>query len=304
MKALITGSEGFVGQYLKNELIENGYEVLCVDAIQSHTSQKIDILDKEMLESYLEHIEVDYVFHLAGQANVGKSWAFPGETFQVNVVGTINLLEAIRKTNPRTRVVLIGSSDEYGILREKGKNVTEEIQLNPITPYGISKAVQEKVAMLYVQHYDMDICLTRSFNHAGAGQGKGFIFSDFASGIIEVERGKSKCLKVGNLDSARDFTHVKDIVGAYRLIAEKGKKGEIYNVGSGKTHTVKDILEQMIAMAKVDIEIEQDRERLRPNDTPVVLCNHSKLTNHTGWVPRYDLEDIIIDVMDYWRSIL
>ena len=161
---------------------------------------------------------------------------------------------------------------------------------------------QEEMAQVYVRAYGMDICMTRSFNHGGAGQRLGFLIPDFAAGIVRVERGEAKSLKVGNLTARRDFTHVKDVVRAYRLIAEKGRPGEVYNVGSGETHSAQEILDKLCAMASCPIPVEQDPAKLRPSDTPVICCDRSKLTNDTGWAPQIPLEAILRDTIAWYRS--
>ena len=204
--------------------------------------------------------------------------------------------------NKNIRLITIGSSDEYGSLREHGVNVSEDYPVNPLTPYAISKQSQELFAQLYVKNYGLSICMVRQFNLAGAGQAKGFMISDFASGIAEIEAGKREYLSVGNLESSRDFTHVKDACRAIRMLAENGHSGEVYNICSGVTHKGRDILDQMKSMAKVPIEVRQDLSRMRPSDTPVVCGNHEKLTNHTGWLPELGLNQMLTDALNYWRE--
>ena len=240
---------------------------------------------------------------MAGQANVGLSWKKPQMTVQLNTIGLINILEAVWTVNPKIRVLAVGSSDEYGSLEERGANVTEDIPVKPITPYAISKHAQELFAQLYVRAYDMDICMIRMFNLGGPNQGLGYMISDFASGIAEVEVGKRPYLSVGNLTSARDFTHVEDACRAVRLIAEKGHVGEVYNVCSGTTHTAQEVLYKLINMANVPVEVHQDPARMRPSDTPVICGNHDKLTDHTGWEPKLSLEKILFDSLEYWRRL-
>ena len=174
--------------------------------------------------------------------------------------------------------------------------------VRPITPYAISKQAQELFSQLYVRNYGLSVCIVRQFNLGGAGQAKGFMLSDFASGVAEVEAGKKKYLLVGNLQSARDFTHVKDACRALRLIAEKGHSGEIYNISSGVTHKVQDILDSMISLARTKIIVKRDPTKMRPSDTPVVCGNHDKLTAHTGWQPELGIDQIIIDELNYWRE--
>lgn len=303
MKALITGSSGFIGSHLTAELEANGYEVVRCDLKETEDTVAMDIMNPEMIQSVLEEQKPDVIINMAGQANVGLSWKKPQLTVQLNTIGLINILEAVKEVNPSMRVLAVGSSDEYGSLEERGANVTEDIPVKPITPYAISKQAQELFAQLYNRAYDMNICAIRLFNLGGPGQAKGYMISDFSSGIAEVEAGKKEYMSVGNLESARDFTHVKDAVRAVRLIAEKGHTGEVYNIASGTTHTAQEVLDKLIGMAKVDIKVVQDPARMRPSDTPVVCGNHDKLTAHTGWMPELGLAEILKDSLEYWRGM-
>jgi len=300
--ALITGSEGFVGKYLRAELEEHEYEVTGLDMKPGEHTLCADLLDASRLLSIIQTLKPDVVFHLAGQANVGKSWQIPAKTVELNVIAAVNLLEAVRLQSPETTVILIGSSDQYGNLKELGVSVHEETPMNPMNPYAISKATQERIGKAYARAYGMKICMTRSFNHGGAGQATGFMIPDFASGIVRIERREQNDLPVGNLTSRRDFTHVKDIARAYRLIAEKGRAGEVYNVGSGVTCSAQEVLDRLIAMAQCDIPVRQDPARMRPSDTPVICCDHGKLTRDTGWEPSLGLEEILRDVLEYYRQ--
>lgn len=302
MRALITGSQGFVGQYLRRELEENGYEVVGLDVQPGEGAVQADLLNPEQTKAAVERAKPDAVFHLAGQADVAKSWKIPQRTMEINVIAAVNLMEAVRAFDPSVRMVLVGSSDQYGNLGEAGRLVSEDLAAHPQTPYAVSKKAQEEMARVYVRAYGMNICMTRSFNHGGAGQRLGFLIPDFASGIVKVERGEAKSLRVGNLTSRRDFTHVRDVARAYRLIAEKGQPGEVYNVGSGVTWSAQEILDKLCAMAVCPIPVEQDPARMRPSDTPVICCDHTKLTTDTGWVPQIPLEDILSDTLCDWRE--
>lgn len=302
MRALITGSQGFVGRYLRRELEESGYEVVGLDIQPGEGAVQADLLNPEQLAAAVRQAEPDAVFHLAGQADVARSWKIPQKTMEINVLAAVNLMEAARAFNPSIRMVLVGSSDQYGNLGEAGRMVSESLATHPQTPYAVSKKAQEEMARVYVRAYGMNICMTRSFNHGGAGQRLGFLIPDFASGIVKVERGEAKSLKVGNLTSRRDFTHVKDVARAYRLIGEKGKPGEVYNVGSGVTWSAQEILDKLCAMAVCPIPVEQDPARMRPSDTPVICCDHTKLTTDTGWQPQIPLEDILSDTLREWRE--
>lgn len=302
MRALITGSQGFVGRYLRQELEESGYEVVGLDIQPGEGAVQADLLNPEQLAAAVRQAEPDAVFHLAGQADVARSWKIPQRTLEINVLAAVNLMEAVRAFNPSVRMVLVGSSDQYGNLGEAGRMVSESLATHPQTPYAVSKKAQEEMARVYVRAYGMNICMTRSFNHGGAGQRLGFLIPDFASGIVKVERGEAKSLKVGNLTSRRDFTHVKDVARAYRLIGEKGKPGEVYNVGSGVTWSAQEILDKLCAMAVCPIPVERDPARMRPSDTPVICCDHTKLTTDTGWQPQIPLEDILSDTLREWRE--
>ena len=304
MKALITGSAGFYGSYLSEELAQNGYEVIRCDLIPAEGILAADITNADQMLELVSQHRPDVLINMAGQANVGLSWKKPQLTVQLNTVGLINILEAVKAVDPGIRVIAIGSSDEYGRLKERGTDVTEDMPVHPMTPYAVSKQAQEQFAHLYHQSFGMDICMIRQFNLGGAGQAKGYLIPDFASGIAEIEAGLRDCMSVGNLESARDFTHVRDAGRAIRLIAEKGHAGEVYNICSGTTHTAKEILDKLIAMSSASVTVRQDPAKMRPSDTPVVCGNHAKLTAHTGWEPRLGIDEILRDVLDYQRSLL
>lgn len=301
-RALITGSQGFVGHYLRRELEEHGYAVIGLDLKTGDGVIVANLLDGDVVKTVIAQEQPDMIFHLAGQANVRKSWELPRMTVELNVNAAINLMEAVRHEKPRCRMVLVGSSDQYGHLGEAGKLVSETLATHPQTPYAVSKKAQEEMAEVYVKAYGLNISMTRSFNHAGAGQGKGFLIPDFASGIAAVERREQQSLRVGNLTARRDFTHVRDVVRAYRLIAEQGQAGEVYNVGSGITYSAQEILDKLCDLARCPISVEQDPAKLRPSDTPVICCDHGKLTAHTGWEPTISMDEILQEVMTYWRE--
>jgi len=302
VKALITGSQGFVGRYLRQELEKNGYLVTGLDLHPGDGTLQADLLSLEQTERAVRQANPDVVFHLAGQANVAQSWKIPQRTMEINVIGAMNLMDAIRVCRKDARMVLVGSSDQYGDLGAEGQCVSETLEMRPRTPYAVSKQAQEEMARVYARAYSMNICMTRSFNHGGAGQREGFLISDFAAGIARVEKGLSESLKVGSLTARRDFTHVRDVARAYRMIAEKGKSGEVYNVGAGKTYSAKEILGRLIAMAGCPIPVEQDPAKMRPSDTPVICCDYSKLTEDTGWMPEVPMETILQETLQDWRG--
>lgn len=302
-KALITGSEGFVGKYLRAELEGHGYQVIGADIVDGPETHKIDLLDAEAVVQLVRQERPDAIFHLAAQADVGRSWREPRLTMELNVIAATNVLEAVRKVaSDRTRMLMVGSSDQYGALGANGALVGEDLPLSPATPYAISKRAQEDLAFLYARSRGMWVCATRSFNHGGAGQRTGFMIPDFASGIARVERGLQEELLVGNLSSKRDFTHVRDVVRAYRFVVEKGTSGEAYNVGSGMAYSAQEVLDRLCAMATCPIPVRQDPARMRPSDTPVICCDHSKLTHDTGWEPTLSLDTILNETLEYYRE--
>lgn len=303
MKALITGINGFVGQYLKMELLMNGYQVVGVDLIAKNNSDlAVDILNYEMVLKVIGDEKPDIIFHLAGQASVAKSWEIPQRTVELNVNGALNILEAVKNSELKTKIVLIGSSDQYGKVKSGQIPIKETTDQAPITPYAISKRAQEEFGKIYAESYQMNICMTRSFNHVGVGQALGFVVPDLAHGIAEIENGLKEKLIVGNLESYRDFSDVRDIVRAYRFIGEKGLSGTIYNVGSGKTYQIKELLDILISYANKPIQVEYSKSRMRVADTPILQCDFLKLKNDTEWVPVILIEETLRQMLDYYRK--
>ena len=302
MKAVITGSQGFVGRHLTTELSENGYDVHGIDLLRGENAYVVDLLNRDAIKEYIFEIKPDVIFHLAAQASIPLSWENPQVTFQLNVIGTINLLEAIRKVRRTCRLVIIGSADQYGVTGTSAA-ISEKYTLNPRNPYAASKKAQEEIAAIYAEAHLINIFYTRSFNHCGSGQKPGFLVSDLCRGIVQVERGNAQHLKVGNLGAIRDFTDVRDIVRAYRLIIEKGSSGEIYNIGSGIGRRVQEVLDLLLTMAKCTICVQSDKERMRISDTPTLVCDNTKIREHTGWVPTIPFEQTLNDALEYYRSV-
>lgn len=300
MKALITGSSGFVGRYLKAELANYGYEVYGLDI--KGTDYIADILDKDLLADIIRTIEPDCIFHLAGQASVGLSWKDPQLTFNLNVNGTLNLLEAVRNLQKNVRTLIIGSSDSYGFVLPELCPITEDTPSNPMNPYGVAKLSQEKMVLVYQKAYNLDIVLTRSFNHTGPGQAQGFVIPDFAAQIARIEQGAAPVIKVGNLEVKRDFSDVRDVVRAYRLLIEKGKTAEIYNVGSGRAYLISDLLNQLIAYSPIDIQVKRDPLKMRPVELKIIQSNINKLHQDTGFTPSYEIGQTLLDTLNYSRN--
>ena len=307
MKVLITGIDGFVGKHLSEYLLKKGYEVYGTTILDDYENNRIEVykmnlLDKKNVENVINEIKPSKIFHLAGQSAVGLSWENPTLTIDININGTLNLLEAVKVNTPETKILIVGSSDQYGIIKPENIPVNEEHPQNPQSPYGISKKTQEDLCKLYAKAYKMNIIMVRPFNHIGSGQGKNFVVPDFASKIVEIEKGAIPTLKVGNLDTYRDFTDVKDIIRAYELLLKKGRVGEVYNVGSGKEIKVSEILEKLLKMSTKIIKVEIDKEKFRPVDVPIIVCDNRKIKEDTGWQPEISIDDTLKEILEYWRN--
>ena len=307
-KVLIIGANGFVGTHLARELRNNHY--ICLGADINDISNdnefdavyKLNILDEGSIKLVLEKSRPNYIINLAAISSVKKSWDIPSVTFDVNVKGTINILESIRKIGLKARVLLIGSSEQYGKI-DYSKPVSEECELNSINPYGISKDTQEKIALMYKEAYGIEVILVRAFNHIGPGQGKGFVVPDFVSQLVEIEQGdREPSLRVGNLSAKRDFTDVRDIVRAYRLLLEKGLAGDIYNVGAGIEISISEILNTLVSLSNVNVNIIIDNKKFRVIDTPIIVCDNRKLKDVTGWNKEFELKESLNDILNYWRK--
>ncbi|MDR1220009.1 MAG: GDP-mannose 4,6-dehydratase [Treponema sp.] len=305
MKALIVGAAGFAGNYLIEELAKSGYETIGVDMMASAKITFIDIRDINALKKIISDVRPDCIFNLAGFTSVAESWRNVQECFFLNVIGSINVLEAVRETGADSKIILIGSSEQYGNrVRESGGSISESVILNPISPYAISKRTQEDIGKVYSAVHGMNIYMTRTFNYIGIGQKLGFVISDFAEGIVKIERGLNQVLRVGNTMTFRCFTDVRDIVRAYRLIMEQGIAGRIYNVGSEKSYSIKEILNIMINLSYVNnIVVEEDADKFRVYDTPYMQCDYTLLNQDTGWKPEISIEKTISDILQYYRNI-
>lgn len=305
MKALITGVNGFVGEYLSVYLKEKGIEIYGTDIIDKDNSEhafiKADLLDEKSTANMLLDVKPDYIFHLAGQSNVGLSWKDPALTMRVNTTGTVNLMDAVRKAAPEAKMLIIGSADQYGIVSPEMCPLREDMPINPQSPYALSKALQEQAAQFYIKHFGLNIVLVRAFNHIGPGQKLGFVIPDFASRIARIEHGMLDKLVVGNLSASRDFSDVRDIVRGYYLLMVKGRCGEVYNIGSGRPRRISDILNLMLSFSKTDIQVCEDISIMRPTDVPIIYGDCTKIRNDVGYTPEVCLEDTLREVLDYWR---
>jgi len=308
MKALIIGVAGFVGKHLVKELTDTGWDVhgtkLPSEKFDSDLpTHELDILDASAISDLLEKVKPDCIFHLAAQSSVAISWKEPALTADVNIKGVINLLEAVRKLKNPPKLLLIGSGEEYGYILPEDLPIKEDTALRPGNMYACTKAAQAMIGQTYARAYGLKIVIVRAFNHIGPGQTDTFVVPGFCKQVAQIEAtGESGTIKVGNLEAKRDFTDVRDIVKAYRLLADKGKSGEIYNVGSGTSISIAEILDKILKQSNAKITIEQDPERMRPSDTPDIRADISKLEASTGWKPEISIDSTIKDVLNEWRG--
>lgn len=316
MKALITGISGFVGSHMADFLLDRNVEV--VGTIRqrsrmnriSHLLNNIRLAECELgdpfaVEKLLHEEKPDLIFHLAAQSFVPNSWNASAVTIHNNLAGQLNLFEAVRRYALPCKIQIAGSGEEYGLVKPDELPIKETNPLRPLSPYGISKVAQDLLGFQYYKSYGLHIVTTRTFNHEGPRRGENFAASNFAKQIAEIEAGrKPPILYVGNLNAQRDFTDVRDVVKAYWLALEKGIAGEAYNIASGRSCTIRDMLDQLLQLSPAQIEIQEDPARLRPFDVEILLGDYTKFHNQTGWRPEIPFSQTLEDLLNYWRSQL
>lgn len=300
-KILITGASGFVGKYLIKEFQKENYEIIACDINKSHffdetvSYHNIDILDKDAVENIIEQSKPDYLVNLAAISSVGMSWLIPKKTMEVNVLGSLNILEAVKKYCPKCKMLLIGSSEEY---ESKNIPLKEEDLIDANNPYGISKIAQENFAKLYKEKYNIQIVCTRSFNHTGIGQLEQFVIPSFCKQVAEIEKsGKKGKIYVGNISAYRDISDVRDVVKVYKKLLENETDKLIYNVGSGKAYKIEELLKYIISLSNQEIEIVIDKEKFRPIDIPYVCCDNTKTAKYFD---NTDIKETIKQIYEYY----
>lgn len=301
---LIFGISGFVGHYLAEEFHSHKYEVHGSDLYRSETVpeyvnfSECDLLDSENVSRLIDSVKPSHIVNLAAVSSVGISWKIPQKTVAVNVEGTLNILEAAKNRDSMPRILLIGSSEEYEI---SDKPISENAPLNANNPYGISKVMQEHFSRIYCQRFSMKIFHVRAFNHTGIGQPDSFVLPSFCRQVAEISKsGKSGIMRVGNLDVRRDFSDVRDIVRAYRMVIESDNYEIIYNIGSGKSILLRELLEYIVSLSKQHIDVETDPNLFRPADNPIICCDNSLIKEKLGWSCRYDIFETIKNIYDYY----
>lgn len=309
-KVLITGIAGFAGSHLAERLLGR-YEVwgLHIDANLTNLSGmkglrlvECDMTDYGKLAGVIGSLKPASVFHLAGQSLPSFSFDHPGETLKTNIFSTLNLFEAVVALSPSTVVLNIGSADEYGDVDRNSLPVSEKAELRPLNPYAVSKVTQDLLAFQYWKSKGLRAVRARPFNHIGPRQAESFVASEFAKRIAEIEAGKTaeKTLMVGNLEAAKDFTDVRDVVAAYELLVEKGSPGEVYNICAGRAYSIRELAERLISLSTEEIEIVRDPSKKRPTDTVAIYGDNSRISS-LGWAPRHTLEETLKALLDYWR---
>ena len=317
MRVLITGVTGFVGSYLSEYCLEKRYFVFGTRRRRSPLTNiqhllrnprfellEMELLDSRSISTVLQTSRPDWVFHLAAQSFVPASFESPYYTLQVNILGTLNLLESLRRwsESAAVKIQIAGSSEEYGLVMPEECPIVETQALRPLSPYAVSKVACDLMGAQYARSYGMHVVRTRAFNHEGARRGIDFVTSNFAYQAVQLERGNVSALEVGNLDAVRDFNHVNDVVRAYWQALEKGEVGEVYNICSGEATSIRDLIGMLSHIVGRELPFATDPKRLRPSDVPRLVGSSEKFRKLTGWKPNLSLEDAMRDLVDYWRA--
>ncbi|NOK05459.1 MULTISPECIES: GDP-mannose 4,6-dehydratase [Myxococcus] len=300
MRILVTGADGFVGRHLCALLRAAGDDVVEAhgprgEGINSNALH-FDVANEASVKAAVAETKPEGIIHLAGFSSVAKSHHNPSRVFAVNTMGVVHLLTAVRESVPKARVVLVGSGEVYGPVPE-GTRATEDTPAVPLSPYAASKSAAELAAVQFHRSYGLEVVMARPFNHLGAGQDPTFVVPSFAAQIRAIGLGTvDPVLRTGNLDAVRDFSHVRDVVEAYRLLLDKGEPGQAYNIGSGEGRTIRSLLEEMLSLAGINARIELDPARLRPSDIPSLVGAPDKL-KALGWAPKLTVADALRDVL-------
>lgn len=310
MRVLVTGAGGFVGKHLIAALAAKGHQVFAgglpsdiVTADQHNKSLHFDITNYQQVADGLKEIRPEGIIHLAAQSMVKRSWEDPGFTIQVNTIGTINLINAVKDTIPECKIINIGTGEEYGLTGRNGKALAEEDCCLPQNPYAISKFAAGQTAMQLAGKDKLKLIHVRPFNHFGPGQQLGFVISDFAFQIVQIEKKLSPpVIYVGDLSAQRDFSDVRDVVNAYIMLLEGNVDNGTYNVCSGIPRSINSILQLMLKQAAVKITVEVDSSRLRPSEVPLFFGSSQKIEQAVGWKPTRNFSASLAETLDWWRE--
>lgn len=313
MRALITGINGFVGGHLAEHLLTlEGWVVYGLSRTtklslpqlaERVTMVTADLNDRAQAKRAIIEATPEVIFHLAGQPFVPESFRDPAATLQANMLGALHLFLALIELDLQARIVLIGTNEEYGQIGPEDLPVDEQTPLRPTSPYGVSKVAQSMLGLQYHLSHGLDVVRLRPFTHIGPRQNQRFVTAAFARQIARIERGlQPPVMHVGNLSPCRDFTDVRDIARAYQLAALHGAPGEVYNIGSGRSVTIRSMLDDLIATSDLPIEVVPDPQLMRPVDIPLMVCNATRFCTCTNWAPRISLQQTLSDILAYWRS--
>jgi GDP-4-dehydro-6-deoxy-D-mannose reductase len=297
VRAFVTGGAGFVGRHLRDHLASSGDEVVWVDL-------EVDVADAEAIAAAVTGARPDAVFHLAALTHVGESWDLPTEVLRVNVLGTAGVLAAARAVTPPPLTLMVSSSEVYGAVTPEALPIDESAPVAPISPYAASKAAAEQLALQAWRGWGQPVVIVRPFNHVGPGQSPSFAVSALAKRIVEAERDGVAEVRAGTLTARRDYTDVRDVVRAYRLLATRAAPGGVYNVCSGRDVAVSEVAERLCALAGIDVRLVTDPGLVRPVDLPVLRGDCRRLAAETGWAPEIPLDDTLRDLLAYWRAQL
>lgn len=293
-RILITGSNGFVAQHLR-QAIEQDYDVYGVDIKAGD-----DIRDYECVRRVIDTVRPDKIFHLAALTYVPESFLDAKRAIEINTLGSLNILEAVRHLGLKTKIHMAGTSEEYGDTKDATEPITETSAPNPLSPYAIAKLAMDHLGQFYARAYNMNVVITRAFNHCGPGRGEEFAESAFAKQIVEIERGERRILRHGNLESVRNYTDVCDIVQAY--IKAVDLPSGVYNICSEQNVTMQEVLDLLISNARTPIETEVDETLYRRADFSFKKPSCAKFQELTGWAPEYTLKETMRDILEYWRE--
>ena len=312
IRVFITGATGFAGRHLMNALLPTEFSVYGTSFPQppNHAEANIyhlDLRSERDVFEIIKAVQPQWVFHLAGISNVRHSWEKKREAMETNIMGTFHLLEAVKKFVPGARVLYVSSSDIYGLALEKDnpneRVFCEDDRFHLVSPYALSKAGCELMCGFYTEVESLDIVIARPFPHTGPGQSPDFVCSDWARQVVQIERGTSAAvIRVGNLDVRRDFSDVRDTVGAYVLLMRKGRRGEVYNICRGEGIALRRILDIFLSSTMKEVRVEHDPARLRKTDIPVLVGDNRKIKAETGWEPQTPIEHTLLELLDYWRT--
>ena len=316
MKVLITGITGLVGSYLAEYILNNIKDCKVfgtyrwrsrmdnVEHIKNRINLKdCDIRDGNSVRRLIKEVEPEIIFHMASQSSVFTSWHAPRETLTTNIIGAINFFEAMRDYAPKCKILIPCSSEEYGIVDKKELPIKEETDFHPLSPYAVSKVVQDMASFQYNRSYDLEIFRARSFNHTGPRRESNFVESNFARQIAMIEKGKQEpVIMVGNLEAKRSYTDVRDVVRAYWLMVHKCQPGEVFNICNDKVINIRYILDTLLSYSDVKVEIKEDPERLRPCDAMAIYGDCSRFKEATGWKPEIPFEQTLKEILEYWRE--